>query len=129
MDLVIDFIDCPQQTLDQREQTIKEQLLLKCSQAGEFTTALVHSLWIEGVLSVARHAQRIFRLADTYGYERLEAACRRAMFYREPDYLTVERILQLRIENLPLDPYCDVYGQLALWPADVLDECGVPINP
>jgi hypothetical protein len=128
MSLLIDFTDCPQDTLDERERYIKEQLLTRSSDVGPFVTAFVHSLWIDGVISIREHAHALFCLAKHYGPERTEAACRRAMFYRRADYITVERILRRRAETLALDPYCDVYGNPTPWPSDGLDECGVSNN-
>jgi hypothetical protein len=128
MDLVIDFNDCPQHILDADEQQIKYRLLEQASAVGPFLIALVQSLWTEGVLSTARYATRLFPLAKRYGAEPLELACRRALFYRKTDYLTVERILRQDLHTLPLNPYTDVNGQFLLWPTELLDKCGVPNN-
>ena len=114
MDLVIDFNDCPQKSLEADEQHIKNQLLDHASTLGPFVTALVQSLWTKGVLSTAEHASRLFRLTQFYDPESLEAACRRALFYRKTDYLTVERILRENLHTLPLNPYAEVNGQLTL---------------
>ncbi len=121
MDQVIDFNDFPQECVDAEEQQIKNRLLSHAFAQGPFVLALVQSLWTEGVLSTAEHAAHLFRLARLYEPERLEAACRRALFYRKTDYLTVERILRDKLDTLPLNPYADVNGQLTLWQLNLLD--------
>ena len=121
MEQVIDFNDYPQQNLDADEQQIKNQLLDQASILGPFVTALAQSLWTEGVLSTTEHAVRLFRLAKLYEPKRLDDACRRALFYRKTDYLTVERILYENIDTLPLNPYADLNGQLTLWQPSLLD--------
>ena len=121
MDQVIDFNDFPQQCLDAEEQQIKSRILDQASDLGPFVTALVQTLWTENVLSIADHAASLFRLTKLYEPERLESACRRALFYRQNDYLTVEKILREKLDTLPLNPYADVNGQLTLWELNLLD--------
>lgn len=120
MDLVIDFSDCPQETLDADECKIKTRIIDRASDLGPFVLAFVQSLWTDGVLSNAEHAARLMRLASFYDPQRLEAACRRALFYRKIDYTIVDRILRDHLENLPLNPYADIDGQLTLFPMDLL---------
>jgi transposase len=49
-----------------------------------------------------RAAQALLRLCEDYGKERLEAACRRAVYYRKPIYIQVRSILSAGLENEPL---------------------------
>ena len=125
MDLVIDTGDCPQDTLDADECKIKARIIARASDLGPFVLAFVQSLWTDGLLSTAEHAARLMRLASSYDPGPLEAACRRALFYRRVDYATVDRILRDHLEDLPLNPYADINGQLTLFPIDLLKECGV----
>ena len=125
MDLVIDFNDCPEDTLDAHEKKIKARIINHASDLGPFVLAFVQSLWTDGVLSTAEHAARLMRLATFHDPGRLQAACRRALFYRKIDYATVDRILRDHLEALPLNPYADINGQLTLFPMDLLEECGV----
>jgi hypothetical protein len=125
MDLVIDFNDCPREQIDAQEMKIKHRVLDHAVGLGPFVLAFVDSLWIEGVQSLGDRAARLMALATRYGSERLDAACRRALFYRELNYPTLEKILRQHLENLPLNPYADVEGQLSLFPMDLLEECGV----
>jgi transposase len=48
-----------------------------------------------------RQAQAILRLADTYGPERLQAACLRACDYGDPRYGTIKTILASGLDRLP----------------------------
>jgi hypothetical protein len=119
--LIHHFNNCSQESLDADEQHIKHQLLDKAAAFGQFTTAFVGLLWTEAVLNTNEHAARLFRLAEFYEPKRLDAACRRALFYRKTDYLTVERILHQNLDSLPLNPYADVNGQLTLWKINLLE--------
>jgi transposase len=47
-------------------------------------------------------AQRVLRLAERAGAERLERACRRALHYGTPDYPMLKRILAAGLEVVPL---------------------------
>ena len=115
MDLPVNSGDRLQESLEANERHIKKQLLDCASILGPFVTDLIQSLWSDGVLSITENASRILRLAQFYDPESLEAACRRALFYRKTDYLTVDRILRENLHTLPLNPYADVNGQLTLW--------------
>lgn len=119
MTTIINSDNCPQDILSADEKEIKNRLLDQAADLGPFATALVQSLWTDGVLCAASQAGQLFRLAGLYQPQRLEAACRRALFYKRTDYLTIERILTDNLESLPLSPYADVYGQLSLWPLNL----------
>jgi len=43
------------------------------------------------------------RLKEKVGKERLEAACKRAVYYGDPRYIRVKTILAVGMENEPLD--------------------------
>jgi hypothetical protein len=45
-----------------------------------------------------RTAQRLLRLGDCFGPERLEAACTRALVFGDPAYLTIKKILEERMD-------------------------------
>jgi hypothetical protein len=124
MDLLIDFNNCPREQIDAHEMKIKHRVLDQAGDLGPFVLAFVDSLWIEGVQSLSDRAARLMRLATRYGSQKLDAACRRALFYREINHQTLEKILREHLENLPLNPYADVEGQLSLFP-DFLEDCGV----
>jgi hypothetical protein len=49
----------------------------------------------------------VIRLADTYGHERLERTCRRALDHASPYYRTVKTLLAARPELLDSSPSID----------------------
>lgn len=64
---------------------------------------------IEAMLATERHpelryrsALGVIRLAKSYGNERAEAACRRAMVIRSPSYRSVQAILKHGLDRKPL---------------------------
>jgi len=53
------------------------------------------------VLNRLRTAGRLLKLREPYGDQRLEAACAKALYYDEPVYATVKRILAGNLEAVP----------------------------
>ena len=51
-----------------------------------------------------RSAGRLLRLAERFGPERLEKACRRALHFDDPTYRTIKRILEQGLEGEELEP-------------------------
>lgn len=129
MSMAIDTHNRPKDTPHLQQEKTKTRLMGRASDLGQSVLAFVQALWTADMRSTALHASRLIRLASAYGPARLEAACRRALFYRSGDYATVKRILENHLETLPLNPHADIYGQLALFPVDSLEECGVQIYP
>jgi len=60
---------------------------------GPACAELIHTLLADRVIERLRAAQGVLRLAQRYGAERLEAACRRALVHESPYYRTVKTIL------------------------------------
>lgn len=82
---------------------------LKADTVGPMTAQLVRELLAERPLDKLRVAGRLLRLAQTYSPQRLEAACARAAHFGAADYVTVKRILQEGLDQLPLaDPLAAV---------------------
>jgi len=73
-------------------------------QIGESTYQLIDRLLTEKPLDKLRTAQGILRLEHKYGKQRLEAACKRALFYDEVKYGTVSNILKRQKDKEPLQP-------------------------
>ena len=65
---------------------------------GLFCQTLIQKLFAGRVLDNLRAAQGIVRLKEKYGAERLEAACKRALFYDNPRYQTVKTILTKELD-------------------------------
>lgn len=68
---------------------------------GEHVTELVVGLLADHALHHLRAAQGIIGLADRYGPDRLDAACRRALEVGDPTYRTVKGILAVGADNHP----------------------------
>jgi hypothetical protein len=66
---------------------------------GEHVEVLVGGLLEPHALYRLRAAQGVLKLADKYGAERLDAACRRAIEIGDPEYKTVKGILVAGTEN------------------------------
>jgi transposase len=65
---------------------------------GPACLALVERLFSHRVLDNLKAAQGVIRLAKTYGTERLERACVRALDFNDPRYRTVKLILERELE-------------------------------
>jgi transposase len=70
---------------------------------GPAVTQVVETLLARHQLHFLRQCQGILRLADTYGAQRLNAACQRALAYDDPAYHTIRNILSdgLDVQLLP----------------------------
>ncbi len=67
---------------------------------GPFCRALIDLLFSDRVLDNLRAAQGIVRFKNKYGKQRLESACRRALFYDNPRYQTVKTILVKELDYI-----------------------------
>jgi transposase len=80
-----------------------------CLQAAEAVgprcRALVEHLFADRVLENLRAAQGVLGLKKTYGADRLEAACDRALTYDNPRYRTVKTILQKGLDQHAQDAH------------------------
>ncbi len=75
--------------------------LKQARSVGSSCTRLTQSLFADRVLDNLRAAQGVIRLGDKYGVERLESACRRALFFDNPRYGTVKTILKKGLDQQP----------------------------
>ena len=76
----------------------------RAGECGPAVAALVGGLLGEQALHRLRSAQGIIHLADSYGAERLEAACALALKAGDPAYRTVKGILLAGREQLTSEP-------------------------
>ncbi len=74
--------------------------LKQADAVGTFCRVLIDRLFNDRVLDNLRAAQGIIRLKDKYGKDRLDAACKRALFYDNPRYQTVKTILVKELDLL-----------------------------
>ena len=77
-----------------------------CSQqaekTGKNTLMLVEQLLADKPLDRLRTVQGILRLGNKYGGQRLETACKRALFYNDVKYSTIRNILKKQLDKEPL---------------------------
>jgi transposase len=71
---------------------------------GPETARVVDTLLDERPLDQLRAVQRLLRLEEKVGRERLEAACRRALHFGDPRYRRVRDILNAGLEQEPILP-------------------------
>jgi transposase len=72
------------------------------SRIGPCTAEVVQKLLAERPLDQLRSVQAILRLVDTVGPQRLEAACRRALFFGDGHYRRIKGILNAALDQAPL---------------------------
>jgi transposase len=88
----------------------KAQYLLKTPQfcrklalrMGPHTHQVVERLLADRPLDRLRSVQAILALAESVGEKRLEAACRRALYYGDPHYRRIKDILNAALDRDPL---------------------------
>jgi hypothetical protein len=88
----------------------KAQYLLKTPQfclklalrMGSHTHQVVERLLADRPLDRLRSVQAILGLAESVGQNRLEAACRRALYYGDPHYRRIKDILNAALDREPL---------------------------
>jgi transposase len=80
----------------------RETCTLQAASIGPATAEVVQHLLEHRPEDRLHVAQRVLRLAERAGSERLERACRRALHYGTPDYPTLKRILASGLEVGPL---------------------------
>ena len=69
------------------------------SEIGPATSEVIHQLLDDPVLDRLHSAGRLIRLRESFGDERLEAACARALHFDDPMYKTIKRILVQGLEG------------------------------
>lgn len=74
---------------------------------GPACAALVAELLSERIVERLRAAQGVLRLAKSYGAQRLEAACARALYHGTLQYRSVKNILIGSHDALPLGQGCE----------------------
>jgi transposase len=84
----------------------RDACLEEAARIGLATTEVVQALLDDAVLDRLPTVGRLLRLRQRYGDDRLEAACQRALYFDDPAYQTVKRILTegFDAEPLPSEP-------------------------
>ena len=75
-------------------------------QIGPATLQVVEELLADVVLERLRSVQAILKLAKSVGAARLEAACKRALYFGDGRYRRIKEILNAALEQEPLPELC-----------------------
>ena len=111
------------QLTSHQEHFLKGVLLEEARCVGPSLVLLVQALRADAVVNTAQDVYQLLRLPRRYGAQRLEAACKRAAYYRRnSNCFTIEWILQEGYDELPLTPYTDIRGQWVFALADPDEE-------
>jgi hypothetical protein len=80
----------------------RDDCLTTATQIGVATRQVVQTLLDDPVIDRLPTVGRVLRLRKTFGDQRLEAACQRALHFDDPAYKTIKRILTQGLESEPL---------------------------
>jgi transposase len=80
----------------------REDCLATATEIGAAALQVIQTLLDDPVLDRLPTAGRLVRLRQKFGDERLEAACRRAIYFDDPAYKTIKRILTQGLDREPL---------------------------
>jgi len=80
----------------------REDCLTTATQIGAATRQVVQTLLDDPVIDRLPTVGRLLRLRHKFDDQRLEAACQRALYFDDPTYKTIKRILTQGLENEPL---------------------------
>jgi hypothetical protein len=76
-------------------------LLTWASRTGSAVRELMEAILADKAVDGLRPARALMRLGQRYGWERLRAACSRALRYGLADYRSVKNILAAKLDQLP----------------------------
>jgi transposase len=80
----------------------RDDCLAAAVEVGPATQQAVQALLDDSVVDRLPTVGRLLKLRQKFGDARLEAACQRALYFGDPAYKTVKRILTLGLEEQPL---------------------------
>ena len=83
-------------------QVTREGCRATAAEIGVATSEVIATLLEDPVIDHVQTAGRLLQLRECFSSERLEAACARALRFAEPNYRTVERILEQRLDEQPV---------------------------
>jgi transposase len=93
----------------------KEECLSQANEIGSSTYDLLARIFKHPGIVHIRKAQGILRLGDKYGNQRLEASCKRALFFDNDSYKSIKTILTQGLEtNDPMQEQQKSSGKVAL---------------
>jgi len=95
----------------ERDQQTRRILMQKALRFSLSLACIVDNIWTNSVSEAEENTRKLFHLAQHYGPQRLEGACRRALYYchHRNDRL-IKRILNKGLDRLPLTTQTDIFG-------------------
>jgi hypothetical protein len=99
---ITDQLDYPESARAFLEQD-EQYCLTKGQEVGNATSEFLTLILTPASLTRRRKAQAVLRLAEKYGPERLELACRRAITFGSLEYLSLKNILTKELDKVPLE--------------------------
>jgi hypothetical protein len=90
---------------------IYSRIIQNASSIGPSATAMARINWASSLRIAESDINSFLRLARRMSPARLEAACKRVLFYGFDSIDTVKAVLLQRLDMLSLDPKTDIYGQ------------------
>ena len=88
-----DLTDYPSEKVRFYQRT-PDWCLTQAAKLGPSIYQVIEELLKNKAFHHLRQSQRIIRLSEKYGNERLEAACQRALYFGDPAYRTIRTILE-----------------------------------
>ena len=87
-----------------------ERCLERAKAIGVYCTKVVEWLLKDPVQDRRRCVQSLLRAGEQEGLERLEKACRRAIYYNDPSYRRIKKILDTGLDQVPLEETASAAG-------------------
>lgn len=99
----------------------------RAAEVGPATQQTVEVLLADPVVDPLPKVRRLLALAQTYGTDRLEAACARALAHADPAYRTVKRILTEGLDTQPGPTPAYATAPATIFVRPVHDLLGTPL--
>jgi hypothetical protein len=97
------------------EGDIFSRLLEEARDTGPFTTEIMKHIWLNHLHKAESEINLLFRFGYRFSLDRLEAACKRVIFYGLTSPDLVKTVLFSRLDSLELNHTTDIYGQYKLF--------------
>jgi hypothetical protein len=110
-----DFTDKWESNPGLLEADLFSRLIGQASDFGEFTVEIVKHAWLNHLYRAESEIQGLLHDGYRISEKRLEAACKRTIFYDYTSTAMVKKVLIERLDLLALDHSTDIYGQYTLF--------------
>ncbi len=91
---------------------MKQALLREAQRFGPSVIRVVENIWSSSIIETYHSAQDLLRLSEQYSPERVEEACKRAIYYRQDkNNYVISWLLEKNYDRLALSTYTDIEGQ------------------